>query len=164
MTDSLVSEARVQEIQARVEKATKGPWAIEPCSDTDERRDVVADYKMVKGKKQAHWIAELDAQMDFDSDVEGQLSTLEANAEFIAHAREDIPYLLAALTAHHEALDTLRQALQQSMRDCESERDRRVAAQEAIMNNYMPKLKAAEAECATLRAQLAVVSSEPQTP
>ena len=78
---------------------TQGPWAIAPHSHRDETRDVVAGYEEVEedGRtiKQAHWVCQLDAQLDFDSDVEEQYATMEANANLIASA----PDLHAALKA-----------------------------------------------------------------
>jgi hypothetical protein len=44
---------------------------------------------------QAVWIAELEVQLDYDSDVDAQLKQHEANAHLIAAA----PELLAALKA-----------------------------------------------------------------
>lgn len=89
-------------IRARLENTTPAPWEVAPCSDTDETRDVVHGYaeKDTPGGiiKQAHWIAELDASIDVDmseAEEDEAIETLRANADFIAHARTDIPALLA---------------------------------------------------------------------
>lgn len=83
---------------------TPGPWTIAPCSDTDETRDIVSEYEQhADGIKQANWIAELDAQIDSDSDAEAQMATLDANAHLIAAA----PDLYAALKALADDYDQL---------------------------------------------------------
>lgn len=70
-------------------KYTPGPWMVEPHSDQDEVVNVVSQYEvMPDGIKRAHWIAELDAQIDFDSDVEQQLVEVNANAHLISAAPE----------------------------------------------------------------------------
>jgi DNA repair exonuclease SbcCD ATPase subunit len=102
---------RLAEIQEREKKATKGPWEVAPCSSNDEVMNVVAEYKRVEGGASANWIAELDAALDFDSDVEGLLEQLQANAQFIAHAREDIPYLVAEVQSLRAERDRLNKAL-----------------------------------------------------
>ncbi len=100
-------------------------------------------------------------------------------------------YVDELITAHHEALDTLRQEHQQEhddllaweakVRDVEAEADilrqerdhwkghfgkewQRMEIRIARNEHLEARAEAAEAECATLRAQLAVVASEPQTP
>ncbi len=83
---------------------TPGPWMVEPHSDTDEVINVVSEYEVLPdGKKRAHWIAELDAQIDFDSDVDVQLDRVNANAHLIASA----PSLYEALKAMVGAVDDL---------------------------------------------------------
>jgi hypothetical protein len=73
---------------------TKGPWMVEPHSDRDELVNVVSEYVVLPdGSRYAHWIAELDAHIDMDSDVEACLEQVNANAHLIAAA----PDLLAAL-------------------------------------------------------------------
>ena len=96
---------REQEIREREAKATLGPWEVAPCSDRDEVRDVVSQYEKVSGGAKANWIAQLDAALDFDSDVDAEIERLQADAEFIAHARTDIPYLLAENQRLREDVD-----------------------------------------------------------
>lgn len=76
---------------------TPGSWEVAPFCDTDEVLNVVANYEERAGSdgrvtKHAHWIAECDAGLDFDTDHEAQLDENIANAHLIAAA----PDLLAA--------------------------------------------------------------------
>lgn len=87
---------RLAEIQARAEAAAEGPWYVEAHQPTLTRR-VVSDDHM------------LDANLGYLGNRN------QAEAEFIAHAREDVPWLLrevlalqselAAATSQLERLD-----------------------------------------------------------
>lgn len=81
---------RLDEIREREKKATKGPWKadgkiVRPISEEIKRRAPIAMTDCSHGIGQAGV-----------SD--------ENNADFIAHSREDIPYLLERLEAAEEAL------------------------------------------------------------
>jgi hypothetical protein len=79
-----MSDERISEIKARVEAATKGPWVIDPKGDrltTFIWNELRSDYR---GPGPA---------LVVDDDY---MST--HNADFIANAREDIPYLLAEIS------------------------------------------------------------------
>lgn len=72
---------RADEIRTRAEKATPGPWKITwPSEEVED-----ADGRLVAA----------DARQNSD------------NTEFIAHAREDIPWLLAERDRLTKNLDTL---------------------------------------------------------
>jgi hypothetical protein len=75
---------RITEITARVGAASKGPWYVEAHQPTLTRR-VVSDDHM------------LDADLGYLG------NSNQADAEFIAHAREDIPFLLDELARVQEA-------------------------------------------------------------
>jgi hypothetical protein len=78
---------RLAEIRARESKATKGPWRA--CAwDPMERPHV---HK--------------DAPSDTHCGPRGDLPLTGEDAEFIAHAREDIPFLLAELDMLQQRLD-----------------------------------------------------------
>ncbi|WZO97291.1 hypothetical protein EP7_004316 [Isosphaeraceae bacterium EP7] len=72
---------RVKEIKERCEKATPGPWMF------DESLHVAAGFDPIFG-----W------------DGAGKTECKESDARFIAHAREDIPYLLARVAELEEFL------------------------------------------------------------
>ena len=83
---------------------TPGEWSVAPCSDTDETRDIVVDYQEVQqdGRtvKQAHWIAEITGDFDFESDDEPEFQKIEANAQFIARCNpKTITKVVDAMTA-----------------------------------------------------------------
>ena len=88
-------------IRARCEAATSGPWrAIEPINRAKHNYRMVVAYAAEEDKPGGDdpwgWIADL-----------GNSSYGLADAEFIAHAREDVPALLAdrdALTVENERL------------------------------------------------------------
>jgi hypothetical protein len=70
---------RLAEIQARADKATKGPWAVNGLTviaSGDGELEHLADYETLG-----------DTEEDFDQ--------MLADADFSASAREDVPWLLA---------------------------------------------------------------------
>ena len=75
----------LQEIKARAEAATEGPW----LAMTEETGDGENIYYTVEAKSATPGDYLLDIS---DTGVHGR-----ADAEFIAHAREDVPRLIAAL-------------------------------------------------------------------
>lgn len=77
---------RLQEIRERVEKAAEGPWEVDEemvYLPGDEVLVRYAEGKAVRGK----YFCQCDGGTTHEQD--------EADASFIAHAREDIPFLLA---------------------------------------------------------------------
>jgi hypothetical protein len=78
-----VDDKRLAEIRERESKATKGPWAVWQVSRTIiECEDGSPISSMTLGANyQPH-------------EYQDKLKQMEANAEFSAHARADIPYLL----------------------------------------------------------------------
>ncbi len=84
--------SRLEEIRARVEAAAPGPWFTDPSE-----RCMIGGGDIQDINWTGPWIAETYTSDDSD---------------FIAHAREDVPYLLsdlARVTAERdEALETLR--------------------------------------------------------
>ena len=90
-------------IRERAAKATKGPWHVYVPSVAHVRVGVDADEQTI-----ICWGGIDDAD---DGGVHGPtVDEARANAAFIAHARTDIPFLLAEvdrLTAQVEAMRTL---------------------------------------------------------
>jgi hypothetical protein len=79
---------RIAEIAARCEAATQGPW------ETNWLDDCFIEPR----------ICMIPANGCYDYDKFG------ANSEFIAHAREDIPYLLSQLAEREKEIERLREA------------------------------------------------------
>jgi hypothetical protein len=88
---------RLDEIREREAKATKGPWNIEPCRDgrCSQRIESADVQSMDNGCKVASLFITAWKQGARDA---------RPNADFIAHSREDIPYLLERLTEAERAL------------------------------------------------------------
>jgi len=92
--------ADIKAIRERVEKATPGPWGWDLYY-------IVG--RVPKGRPGGEVIGEMRATVDR---LEYPLSQRKADAEFIAHARQDIPDLLEKLLGAGEAEeDTLYEAL-----------------------------------------------------
>jgi len=89
----------IGDIKKRCEAATPGPWA----SDEDPMNDV----SVWAGEK----VIICNVGPSFVPVCPTQLSEM-ANAEFIAHAREDIPALLAEIARLRDALRDAKSALE----------------------------------------------------
>jgi hypothetical protein len=111
---------RIAEIAARVAKATPGPWAWESTGEKSNDyaigTAVGPDDKPISGRFETtddpQWASERGIFM-VDTIIarhligEGENGNF-ADADFIAHAREDIPFLLAALTRAQEQQEETR--------------------------------------------------------
>lgn len=87
------------EIKARCEAATPGPW------DYDEmHQEITTPYS-----SDQYWLIVSEARQTPDQDypVDQFGHTYDANFAFIAHAREDIPALLAEVERLMEDVDAL---------------------------------------------------------
>ena len=82
-------ESRLAEIRARVDAATEGPWSV-------YRGDRIGTYVT---RPDLAGVAR-----------EWSLTWSDADAEFIAHSRTDLPALLAAVQAVREKLPSLLEA------------------------------------------------------
>lgn len=93
-------DARVQEIRARLEAATPGPWQTWP-DGTEES---------VESVSVGRFVCHLNSNM----------RQFREDAAFIANAREDVPYLLArydALAARMAAAEAVEKVLRDGLRD-----------------------------------------------
>ncbi len=137
---------RLAEIQARTDKATPGPWlcgggdtiglGIENHSPGSFSYDIeLATVSFQRDR-------EHDAQRSRKRGVEVTLGTTEADAQFIAHARQDVPWLLAQVARLQAALKQAK-ALHQP-RDGEQECPRCLASGHYRINETAP--------CETYRA------------
>lgn len=114
--------SRIDEIQARCDKATTGPWFAVESDDGHEIRmgDYLASYnELRRGGLLSHHIIEYNHNCEYDDEIEDdhpanqQAEEANANAEFIAHAREDIPWLLSELARKDEEIEMLTAQLEQ---------------------------------------------------
>lgn len=96
MTSPPLDDKRLAEIAERAEKATAGPWEF----DLD---NVGATYEIGFGITTARsgWTL-------IHIPCRAQDSDSAANGEFVAHARTDIPALVAEVRRLREALDEIR--------------------------------------------------------
>ena len=99
MSDRTHTTERLLEIRARVNVATPAPWT--ETSITDGPDGVIVDGLTAFRNDEEFVIALADRY----SKEPWQDS---ADMEFIAHAREDVPYLLTLITLQQEEIDQLR--------------------------------------------------------
>ena len=83
---------RLDEIEARATAATEGPWKVKPYGGRREESDDEIDSFV--GPSEATIVEQLGCDC---CDVGLEVSSTDA--EFIAHARQDVPALVAALRA-----------------------------------------------------------------
>lgn len=91
----MMSEERLKEIEERVKAAHKGPWGADPYIGNDcgvrisiEQIDPRCDLVSWRGMVMCYSLE--DSRQECDP-------VALANAAFIAHARTDVPALIAAL-------------------------------------------------------------------
>lgn len=85
---------RTQQIRARVEAATPGPWSV---------------HHIERGPLMIGIDSDPDGTGPVDLAIAEMLSdATQDDAAFLAHAREDIPWLLEQLRLAHEALERAR--------------------------------------------------------
>jgi len=89
----------LDQIQARADKATAGPWTAQDLETEHGHRGIFWISDLNHGAKT---IAEIDAN---DGGIEAIWSFKDA--EFIAHARTDIPALLAMMREQRARLDAV---------------------------------------------------------
>lgn len=100
--DVIPQQQRVREIQARAEKATPGPWAWESIAEKSNEFAVGTAFaesgKQLAGRlPEGEWVedAVIERRALVGMNESGHASF--ADADFIAHAREDVPWLLKQL-------------------------------------------------------------------
>lgn len=115
---SMTDNDRLREIQERVEKATEGPWHA-ACWPHDTVEQLVDETAVALRKSDSTdlfgvWV---DREQPLFTAVTGNGPTSRENAAFIAHAREDIPYLLDQLQQATQEIARLREYTQHK-REC----------------------------------------------
>ena len=125
MTDRILTEDEIGEIEARAEKATPGEWTTHGVHeyeikdavvlvdrDSPRRWPIRHTYRVDDPEDRAHgfrcteWIAEANGSLGM---TEGQK---EANAKFIAASRTDIPALLATIRAKDAEIAAMREVVE----------------------------------------------------
>lgn len=99
-------DARIAEIRERAEKATPGPWSVKQPGEHSKEYIRVVDA----GAPSTHGfisagVAEVCCRRS-SSEFKARTPSAreQANADFIAHARADIPFLLAQIDELRDAL------------------------------------------------------------
>ena len=92
-------EKRLEEIERRCERATKGPWA----NESDDEFDNIPYIGISAGEAGTDswkWISHVQPTWQEQTDKLTLTEEDWANASFIAAAREDVPFLLSELRKH----------------------------------------------------------------
>ncbi len=98
-------QKRIDEIRARESAATLGPWIFKPGGFIETAKNV----PLGKAYPPTQFIPYGDGYKC----VAGRDGSEMPNADFIAHAREDIPYLLDALAATMKRAEALERAVKE---------------------------------------------------
>ena len=97
---SKLTDEQLNEIEARCEKATKGPWTFEKsCCGSSVWLDVVSGPHSDELFSGETMMPEHEVPPSSRAAVRVQQEQIEANLEFAAHARTDIPALIDSLKA-----------------------------------------------------------------
>lgn len=109
--------SKLREIAERLEKTTKGPWAVQDPMGP-EILSIVADEQrhVYEWKHVAQIGVDVNREDDEDEKTPIPPNEAEANADFIAHAPTDIAFLLSALRRMELENAELRSALEVSRR------------------------------------------------
>jgi len=86
-------DKRLEEIRERAEKATKGPWFWRKCYEIGRRH-----WALKSPESEAEGrVVGIMGTLAFDDFTPPEKWHADPNNQFIAHSREDIPYLLREL-------------------------------------------------------------------
>lgn len=88
-----MSNDNINAIKARLDAASTGPW-IHERGDYSGKNWLVGSVAIYTGQTDdnaAHWVSNITTDHVHGSELRG---TAEGDAEFIAHARGDVEYLL----------------------------------------------------------------------
>lgn len=86
---------RIAEIEKRAQTATRGPWEVEKYYHDEPYDEYIKSAAIIVHKDESNYTI---TRNDWSN-------PLEADLNFIAHAREDIPYLLAQLAESQRRAD-----------------------------------------------------------
>ena len=155
----MMTEQEKKEIRVRCQDITPGPWTYTPCERECERdRDADGytdcdncdeEYPNICGGNSIKEGAYINEILVYDDQFSGMY---DRDAEFITHAREDVPKLLDALEESEAALERSESshALKNArIADLEAERDswrKRADSFEDLYGKCRNKFRPAEAE------------------
>jgi hypothetical protein len=101
-----ITPERIAEIKARCEAATEGPWVVEDWGDETYPSPSIVAPPSTCIPPRGYPCEDLGNRIIYDED--GDCSDDDIN--FIAHARADVPDLLAALEASERKVAELEEA------------------------------------------------------
>lgn len=102
-------QTELQKIRERAEKATPGPWLYR--SDTSSEQAIECEECGTEFPEQGYSLRSTDQYEVLHGELYGMESLCKPNGEFIAHARTDIPRLLACVERLVEELEWLKEPL-----------------------------------------------------
>ena len=118
----MIDTARLHAIRQREQQATKGPWEAKPTDDG--RCDGISPDYHDHDPALSCWDAEsytCPASREIVTTDSGYYGPKWSDAEFIAHAREDIPYLLSVIDTLQQQQEYLTAEKQQLLKALEEE-------------------------------------------
>lgn len=107
--------SRDDEIRAREQAATPGPWEV------DYNQPFSPDIQGIFKEDYGYVLKAEIPDDDEDEDEDDNQKQKSEDAEFIAHSREDIPYLLDEKARLKAALDEAERSAENWMRDFKNE-------------------------------------------
>lgn len=116
-----MTDKRLEEIRKRVEAATPGPWEVEDYRCDGDWRSTGNVWARNKGHYHPGTkVCEVNCHSMSSISDPRDIGEFEGNSAFIAHARDDIPFLLAELAKLQAENATLRrqvEAVTQAIQD-----------------------------------------------
>ena len=107
---------RIAEIRQREQQATKGPWYVEHDADCREYGPIIEfPWGLVGPTNVGAATMGEDYKQRYGHKVSEISELTENDAQFLAHARQDIPDLLAEVRRLQAERDRLREALTESL-------------------------------------------------
>ena len=128
------NEKRLAEIKARTSAATPGPWTSGKFGLV--KGGPVQQFARGSGQQQLVAVSSQDWMRDGE---------VQANTDFIAHAREDVPFLLEQLELAQHRLQGAHDSLREHMLMVKAEKDARESAL-SLLGEVSDELKEAQGQ------------------